>query len=105
MVEWIAFFVLVLGGFFVLVSAIGILRFPDLYMRMHATTKTTSIGITAILIAVILVFPDFSTILKSLMVIVFIYLTTPLGAHMIAKVGIMMNIKLWNRYEKDEPES
>ena len=102
MAEWIAFFALILGALFVLVSAIGILRLPDLYMRMHATTKTTSMGITGILIAVMILFPDFSTILKGLLIIVFIYLTTPLGAHMIAKAGIMLNIKKWKRYVRDD---
>lgn len=102
MAEWIAFFALILGACFILVSAIGILRLPDLYMRMHATTKTTSMGITGILVAVMIVYPDFATIIKGFLVILFIYLTTPLGAHMLGKAGILRNIKKWDQYGRDD---
>ncbi|MFP3861022.1 MAG: monovalent cation/H(+) antiporter subunit G, partial [Bacteroidales bacterium] len=46
---------MILGAFFIFVSALGLLTLPDLYMRMHAATKTTSNGIILILLAVIAV--------------------------------------------------
>lgn len=73
------------GSFFILISSIGILRFPDLYSRMHAVTKATSFGILLILLAISLYFGDLATILKSLLIIIFIYLTAPLSAHAVAK--------------------
>ncbi len=102
MTEWLAFTALILGALFVLVSAIGILRLPDLFMRMHATTKTNSLGIALILIGVILVFPQWNIFFKGLLVIVFTFLTTPLGSHMISKTGHMLNISTWNRYVRDD---
>jgi multicomponent Na+:H+ antiporter subunit G len=85
MIEIIAAIFLFLGSFFILVAAIGIIRFNDLYSRMHATTKATSFGLLLIIIGVSLFFNIAVVWLKALLVIVFIYLTAPLAAHSIAK--------------------
>lgn len=102
MMEWAAFIFLILGAMFILISSIGILRLPDLFMRMHATTKTNSIGITLILIATLMAFPQLTIVLKGLLAIVFIFLTAPLGAHMIGKAGLITNIKKWHKHGRDD---
>lgn len=102
MIEWIVFIFLIVGALFVLISAIGILRLPDLYMRMHATTKTTSMGITLILLATMMAFPNITNILKGLLVIIFIFLTSPLGAHMIGKAGLIRKIEKWHKNVRDD---
>lgn len=76
----ISIFVL-LGALFILVSAIGLVRFKDLYSRMHATTKASSFGIFLLLIGVNLFHQYPIVILKSVLILVFIYLTAPLAAH------------------------
>ncbi len=76
---------ILLGSFFILVAAIGILRFKDLYGRLHATTKATSFGLLLLLIGVSLFFNIFSLYVKAFLIIFFIYLTAPLAAHTIAK--------------------
>lgn len=73
------------GTLFILIAAIGILRFKDLYSRMHATTKATSFGILLLLLAVALHFFTWVVALKTVLVLLFIYLTAPLAAHSIAK--------------------
>ena len=85
MIEFIAAIFLFLGSFFILVAAIGVVRFNDLYSRMHATTKATSFGLLLIIIGVSLFFSIAVVWLKALLVIIFIYLTAPLAAHSIAK--------------------
>jgi len=74
-----------LGSVFILMSAVGLIRFNDLYSRMHATTKATSFGLLLLIIGVGLFFNTGMVWLKALMIIVFIYLTAPLAAHSIAK--------------------
>lgn len=74
-----------LGSAFMLIAAIGLTRFTDLYSRMHATTKATSFGLLLLIMGVSLYFNIGMVWLKALMVIVFIYLTAPLAAHAIAK--------------------
>ena len=85
MTEILVSILLLLGAFFILVAAIGIIRFKDVLSRLHATTKATSFGILLLILAFITFYPSLFTIIKALLVIVFIYLTAPLAAHSIAK--------------------
>jgi len=74
-----------LGAFFILVSAIGLIRFPDLYSRMHATTKATSFALMLLLIGAAIFFNTAVVWVKAILVIIFIYLTAPLASHSIAQ--------------------
>jgi multicomponent Na+:H+ antiporter subunit G len=85
MVKIIISILILSGAFFILVAAIGILRFKDLYGRLHATTKATSFGLLLLLVGVSLFFNLFPVYVKALLIIIFIYLTAPLAAHSIAK--------------------
>lgn len=73
------------GAFFILVSAIGLIRFPDLYTRMHATTKATSFGVLLIILGTAIFFGTAVIWVKAVLVILFIYLTTPLASHSVAQ--------------------
>jgi multicomponent Na+:H+ antiporter subunit G len=73
------------GAFFMLVSAVGLIRFPDLFTRMHATTKATSFGLLLIILGTALFFNTGVVWIKAILVIIFIYLTTPLATHSIAQ--------------------
>jgi multicomponent Na+:H+ antiporter subunit G len=85
MIDIIFIILIFLGAAFMLIAAIGLIRFTDLYSRMHATTKATSLGLLLLIIGVSLFFNTGTVWIKALMVIVFIYLTAPLAAHSIAK--------------------
>lgn len=73
------------GAFFILVAAIGLIRFKDLYSRLHASTKAPSFGILLIVLGVSIFFNTPIVYLKGFFIIVFIYLTAPLAAHAIVK--------------------
>jgi multicomponent Na+:H+ antiporter subunit G len=85
MTDWLISILLVAGAFFVMVAGIGILRFKDIFSRLHATTKATSFGVLLLILALVLFHQDFVITLKAFIVIVFIYLTAPLAAHTISK--------------------
>lgn len=85
MIEIIIAIFILLGSVFILIAAIGLLRFKDLFSRMHATTKATSFGVLLLIIGVGLFFHTGIIWFKALIVIIFIYLTAPLAAHSIAK--------------------
>jgi len=74
-----------LGSLFILIAAIGLLRFRDIYNRMHATTKATSFGLLLIVSGVALHYLSVVVLIKAILVIVFIYLTAPLAAHAVSK--------------------
>jgi len=73
------------GSFFILVAAIGLVRFPDLFSRLHAGTKAPSFGILLIVLGVCLYFNTPVIYLKGFFILVFIYLTAPLAAHAISR--------------------
>lgn len=76
---------LILGAMLFLIAAIGMLRFKDLYSRLHAITKATSLGTLFLIVGVMLYFGTWEVTIKSLLIIVFVYLTAPLAAHSISK--------------------
>jgi multicomponent Na+:H+ antiporter subunit G len=82
----IILYTLVLGGsLFVLVAAIGLLKFRELYSRMHATTKATSFGMLLLVAGAGLYFATWEIAIKAVLIILFVYLTAPLAAHSIAR--------------------
>jgi multicomponent Na+:H+ antiporter subunit G len=85
MTEIITAILMFLGALFILVSAIGLNRFDDLYSRMHATTKATSFGILLMVLAEAIFFNTGLVWLKAVLVILFIYITAPLASHSIAQ--------------------
>jgi multicomponent Na+:H+ antiporter subunit G len=68
-----------------LVASIGLLRLPDLFTRMHAVSKAGTAGSGLALVAVALYSWDTTTTIKCLAAIVFLFLTGPISAHLLAK--------------------
>ena len=105
--EGIAVAVLVVvGTFFLTVGTIGLLRLPNVYNRMHATSKPTTLGTAAIFFAGFVQFGPGGAGLTSLVGIVFLFLTVPTGAHMISraaqKTGVpFLSSVTWPTTDKD----
>lgn len=78
---------LLIGSAFTLLAAIGVLRLPDLYTRMHAASKAGAVGGGMILLAVALVSLDGSVALRAIIGTAFLLLTTPVSAHLLARVS------------------
>lgn len=78
---------LLLGAGFSLIAAVGVLRLPDLYTRMHAASKAGAVGGGLILLAVALVCFDAGVALRAVIGVVFLLLTTPLAAHLLARAS------------------
>lgn len=85
--------VLVLGAIFTLLATIGVLRLPDLYTRMHAASKAGAIGGGLILLAVALLSHDVAVSLRAVIGIVFLLLTTPISAHLLAKAAYFAGLR------------
>ncbi|MGV8146088.1 MAG: monovalent cation/H(+) antiporter subunit G [Alkaliphilus sp.] len=73
------------GIFFFIVGTVGLIRMPDVFSRMHATTKCDTLGAGLILLAVVAYNGINVVSLKFLMVLIFIWITNPTSAHIIAK--------------------
>jgi multicomponent Na+:H+ antiporter subunit G len=84
---------LVLGAAFSLLAAIGVIRLPDLYTRMHAASKAGAVGGGLILIAVAIVSQDAAVSLRAIIGVVFLLLTTPVSAHLLARASYLSGYK------------
>ncbi|MEA2099658.1 MAG: monovalent cation/H(+) antiporter subunit G [Campylobacterota bacterium] len=83
MFEYIGYIFIFLGVMAFLISAIGLVRMPDLYTRMHVGTKTTTIGTILVIIGAIFTEPSWAW--KLILLAVFILLTNPLSSSVIAR--------------------
>jgi multicomponent Na+:H+ antiporter subunit G len=97
----IAFLVLA-GAAFMMIAAVGLLRLPDLYMRMSATTKAATLGVGMILVAAAIFFDDIAVGSRALATIVFLLLTAPVAAHMIGRAAYFDGVPLWSKSIVDE---
>jgi len=83
-----------IGSIFILLAAIGILKLPDLYIRMSATTKAASLGVGTILLGTCLHYLEVGIIVRTLIIIIFIFLTAPIAAHVIGRAAYRKGIKM-----------
>jgi multicomponent Na+:H+ antiporter subunit G len=102
MIEWIAAGLALIGAVLVLIAGLGILRFPDLYTRMHAATKASSLGMSLLLLAVALRNPEAMVWMKVLCGILFLFLTTPIAAHLLGRAAYVHKVPLWEGSVVDE---
>jgi multicomponent Na+:H+ antiporter subunit G len=77
----------VAGTALILVAALGVVRLPDLLTRMHASSKAGTLGAALMLAGVAITFADTAIVMRVLLIIVFLFITAPLSAHMIARAG------------------
>lgn len=102
----IIMFLLLVGTFFIFSSAVGIIRFPGVFTRLHAATKAPTLGIISILIAAFLYLYGTQQIVsgKLLLAILFIFLSSPVAGHMLSRAAHKSGIKPYLRNRKDEYE-
>ena len=95
MLEIVIAILIILGGFFTLVGSIGLFKLPDFYMRLHGPTKASTLGVGAILIASSVYFSSKSgdISLHEVLVTLFLFITAPVSAHLMAKAAIHIKVK------------
>lgn len=84
---------LVIGGVFTLVGAIGMLRFPDFFMRLHAPTKATTLGVGGVLLASLAMNwtrGEFGV--HELLITLFLFVTAPVSANLMAKAALHLHV-------------
>ncbi|CCB90903.1 putative antiporter subunit mnhG2 [Waddlia chondrophila 2032/99] len=92
MTDWVSGFLLMSGSFFMLVASIGVVKFPDVYARIHAITKATSLGMILLLAAAVVLFPMPLVFLEVVATLLFIVMTAPVGSHMISRIAYKMKV-------------
>jgi multicomponent Na+:H+ antiporter subunit G len=93
---------IVVGGAFMLLAGVGVIRMPDLFMRMQAATKAATLGAGCMLLSVAIHFGELTIVTRALLVIAFVFLTAPVAAHMIARAAYSVGTPLWKGTIVDE---
>ncbi|NEN24665.1 monovalent cation/H(+) antiporter subunit G [Cryomorpha ignava] len=102
MMDYVIMVVITFGALFVLLAAIGIVRMPDLYLRISVTTKAATLGVGMILIAAAVYFGEASMTTRALAIVFFLLLTAPVAAHLIGKASYFVGIPLWRKTVLDD---
>ncbi|NVK40535.1 MAG: Na+/H+ antiporter subunit G [Oceanospirillaceae bacterium] len=94
-IELIVSLFLLVGGVFVLLGSVGLARLPDFYTRLHAPTKATTLGVGCLLIGSMILSTWVSGALSihELLITIFLFITAPVSAHMLAKSGLHHRLK------------
>lgn len=88
-------FFLIVGAFLMLAASIGIIRFPDVYCRMHATGKCDTLGMGSMLLGLIVYQGVDLVSVKMLFIILFVLFTSPIAIHALFRAAIARGHKMW----------
>lgn len=96
--QWVIGFFILLGSVFAFIGSLGLAVLPDFYTRLHAPTKNTTLGIGGIVIASITATSVQGTVtLSELLIAIFLFLTAPISAHIMAKAALHTELKMFHR--------
>lgn len=93
-IDFVVSFFLLTGAFFMLVGSIGLARLPDFFMRLHGPTKATTLGVGSIITGSVIFFSGTgeSLSLHELLIALFLFLTAPVSAHVVAKAALHLRL-------------
>ncbi len=97
-------FLIFIGSIMSVISAIGIIRFPDVYTRAHAATKTAALAALLTLVGTLIyfVFHDSFFSVRLLLAIVFLFITAPVSGHLILRSAYRSKVKMTETTVEDE---
>lgn len=97
MTEWIIIFLSTVGTLFIFLAAVGLVRMPDFYLRVSVTTKAVTLGVGLVLVSAAIYFNDISVTSRVTAIILFLFLTAPVAAHVITRAAYFTGTKLWKK--------
>ena len=89
----IAGILILFGAGFSLIAAIGLLRLPDLYTRMHAASKAGTLGSGILLLTIALESQQLDVATRAIAGVIFLLLTAPLSAHLLARAAYIVGVR------------
>ena len=103
-IEIMAGVTMLLGAFLMVVSGVGLIRFPDVYCRMHAAGKAGTLGVIMMILGAVIFFipRDGTVIFRGLLAIFFQLLTSPAATHLLARAAYLRDYPLSDRTAVDE---
>jgi multicomponent Na+:H+ antiporter subunit G len=105
MTDWLTAILWLAGSAFALLAAVGVLRMPDVFTRMQASTKASTLGLGCLLIGAALQLGDLAAFVRVACIGAFALLTTPVAGHVIARASYFANVPLWSGTVLDERQA
>jgi multicomponent Na+:H+ antiporter subunit G len=102
MTDIIIIAVSILGTVFAMLAAIGLIRMPDTYLRISVNTKAATLGVGLLLAAAAIYFGDIAISSRVLAIIIFIFLTAPIGGHLLGRTGYISGNELYEKTKIDD---
>ena len=99
---WLSAALLILGATLPLLASIGVLRMPDVFTRMQASTKASTLGLGCLLASLALRNPEWSFVIRAASIGAFMLLTSAVAAHVIARAAALGGAPLWKGTVVDE---
>ncbi len=99
---FVSILLIIIGTLFILLAGVGLVRMPDLFLRMSASTKAATLGVGCTLLGVAFYFGDFATFIRAGAIITFLLLTAPVAAHLIGRAAYQDGVPLWDKTEFDD---
>lgn len=95
MIEILVSLFLLIGAGFALIGSLGLVRWPDFFMRLHGPTKATTLGVGGMLIASSLHFSHRldGISLHEVLITLFLFVTAPVSAHLLAKTALHLRVR------------
>ncbi|WP_017430044.1 Na+/H+ antiporter subunit G [Vreelandella jeotgali] len=105
-IDTLAAILLIVGGAFAFTGSLGMVVLRDFYMRLHGPTKVTTLGIGCMLIASMLYFWRLDGVIsiQEMLITLFLFITAPVSAHLLAKTGLHMRLKRADKTRGDPLE-
>lgn len=98
--DWISLLLLLCAALFFIGGTVGLLRFPDVYSRLHALTKADNIGLGFIVLALMIQAESWDQALKLLLVWLFVLAASATNAYLIARTAIRKDIPVWKQPQR-----
>ena len=92
LLDYVVALFLIAGTFLTVVASIGIVRMPDLYLRMSAATKASTLGVGLLLVAMALYFRNLDAFSRGIAIIVFLFITNPVAAHRLVRAAYLTGV-------------
>lgn len=109
MIEIVAGLLILVGGVFAVIGALGLVRMPDVLIRMHAASKIGTLACGLVLAAAAVGFGEAATTIRVIAIVLFILLTAPIAAHMIGRAAVRTGVRLFLAHDRtngrEEPDA
>ena len=103
LIELLVALFLLIGAAFAFIGSLGLARLPDFYMRLHGPTKATTLGVGGMIVGSVLYFSTRGDglSLHELLISLFLFITAPVSAHMLAKAALHLRLRSVGRTRGD----